>query len=307
MADQKRQSSGSTSATSDTVMTTSGVGTAGSAEVVCGCPEPGPAIIQVEQVLGANMDQRVVEFDMEVPDPRPDIEQVIDVFVKDLCITSVDVIPNKVIVRGKLEVKVLYVADQSDLPVQAFEQRHVRWTRDVEVDGAVPNMKATADVVVEYINYDFHRHHHPRRVHITIVLKVWVRVVTTTEMDVYALTPVDQVGVTEVTTASATGQLTAGTVTTPGNVYVSGPGVTPTAGVSMGVSGTATVTGTKVNVRTGPGTNFPVVTQVNNGDVVTLKDQAFGWNRVVLSDGSTTGWIAGWLLSTGTGTSAPKG
>ncbi len=307
MADQKRQSSGSTSATSGTVMTTSGVGTVESAEVVCGCPEPGPATIQVEQVLGANMEQKVVEFDMEVPDPRPDIEQVIDVFVKDLCITSVDVIPNKVIVRGKLETKVLYVSDQPDLPVQAFEQRHVRWTRDVQIDGALPGMTATADVAVEYVGYDFHRHHHPRRVHVTIVLKVWVRVITTTEMDVYALSPIDEIGMAEVTSAAAADQLTAGVVAAPGNVYVSGPGVTPTAGVSMGVSGTATVMGTKVNVRTGPGTNFPVVTQVNQGEVVTLKDQAFGWNRVVLSDGSTTGWIAGWLLSTGAGTTAPKG
>ncbi len=305
MADKKRQGSGSTASTSDTVMVSAGVGTVESAEVVCGCPEPGPETIQVEQVLGANMEQKVVEFDMEVPDPRPDIEQVIDVFVKDLCITSVDVIPNKVIIRGKLEVKVLYVSDQPDQPVQAFEQRNVRWTRDIEVAGAMPNMKATADVAVEYVGYDFHRHHHPRRVHVTIVLKVWVRVVTTTEMDVYALTPVDQVGMIEVTTASGTEQVTSGIVATTGNVFVTGPGVAPTAGVSMGVSGTATVTGTKVNVRTGPGTNFPVVTQVNTGDTVTLKDQAFGWYRVVLSDGATTGWIAGWLLDVGA--AVPKG
>ncbi len=305
MTDNKRQSSGSTASTSDTVMVSAGVGMAQSAEVVCGCPEPGPETIQVEQVLGANMAQKVVEFDMEVPDPRPDIEQVIDVFVKDLCISSVDVIPNKVIIRGKLEVKVLYVSDQPDQPVQAFEQRNVRWTRDIDVDGAMPDMKATADVAVEFVDYDFHRHHHHRRVHITIVLKVWVRVVTTTEMDVYALTPVDEIGMVEVTTASATAQLTSGIVASTGNVFVTGPGVAPTAGVSMGVGGTATVTGTNVNVRTGPGTNFPVVTKVNSGEMVTLKDQAFGWYRVVLSDGATTGWIAGWLLDVGAG--MPKG
>jgi hypothetical protein len=115
-------------------MVTTGVGTIDSAELVCGCPEPGPATIQVEQVLGANMEQRVVEFDMTVPDPKPNIEQVIDVFVKDVCIKSVDVIPNKVIIRGKLEVKVLYVADLPSQPVHAFE-RGQRWTRDIVVDG----------------------------------------------------------------------------------------------------------------------------------------------------------------------------
>ncbi len=145
MADKKRQSSSSTSATSESVMVTTGTGTVDSAELVCGCPEPGPATIQVEQVLGANMEQRVVEFDMTVPDPKPSIEQVIDVFVKDVCIKSVDVIPNKVIVRGKLEVKVLYVADLPSQPVHAFE-REQRWTRDIVVEGAMPDMKATADV-----------------------------------------------------------------------------------------------------------------------------------------------------------------
>jgi uncharacterized protein YgiM (DUF1202 family) len=75
----------------------------------------------------------------------------------------------------------------------------------------------------------------------------------------------------------------------------------------MGVSGGATVTGTNVNVRTGPGTNFPVVTKVTKGDVVTLKDQAFGWYKVVLSDGATTGWIAGWLMNVGAAAGAPKG
>lgn len=302
MADQTRQSSSATSATSDTVKVVAGTGTVESAEVVCGCPEPGPEKILVEQVLGANMAQRVVEFDMVVPDPKPDIEQVIDVFVKDLEIISVDVIPNKVIVRGELEVKVMYVADLPNQPVHAFEMQNVRWTRDIVVDGAMPEMKATADAMVEYVNYDFDEDS-PRQVHITIVLKVWTRVVTTTELDVYALTPVDEVGEIEVTTASAAEQLASGIVASTGNVFVTGPGLTPTAGVSTAVTGTATVTGNRVNVRSGPGTNFPVVTQVNRGDVVTLRDQAFGWYRVVLSDGSTTGWIAGWLLSVG----APKG
>jgi len=158
------------------------------------------------------------------------------------------------------------------------------------------------DVVAEYINYDFDPAN-PRQVYITIVLKVWTRVVTTTDMDVYTLSPVSEVGQFEVTTASAAEGLAAGVEPAPSNVVVA-PAVTPAAGTSMAVSGMSTVTANRVNVRTGPGTNFPVVTQVNKGDTVTLKDQAFGWNKVVLSDGNTTGWIAGWLLNTG---GAPQG
>ena len=200
-----RQSSGS-SATSDTSsLFVAGTGTVESAEVACGCPQPGPETIEVEQVLGAQMAQRVVEFDMIVPDPKPDIEQVIDVYVKDVCIRSVDVIRDKVIVRGELEVKVMYVADLPDQPVHAFERDHVRWTRDIVIEGAEKDMKATADVTVEFIDYDFNCHHDRRKVHITIVIKVWARVGTTTEMDVYALTPIDEVGEVETLSASASG------------------------------------------------------------------------------------------------------
>lgn len=314
MSDDLRQSSGSTASSTTATFSVSGTGTTQTAEVACGCPEPGPEKIQVEQVLGAEMAQRVVEFDMVVPAQKPDIEQVIDVYVKDVEITSVDVIPDKVIVRGVLEVKVMYVADLPDQPVHAFEKGNIRFTRDIVIDGAEKGMDATADVTVEYVNYDFDEDE-PRMVHITIVLKVWSRVTSTTEMDVYALTPVDQLGQMEVVSASTSAGDSAVSSTNADdnvsashfagygvqNVLVTGPGVPSTVGTQTVVSGTATITGDNVNVRTGPGTNFPVVKKVNKGTQVTIKEQAFGWYKVVLSD-STMGWVASWLVNTGTTT-----
>lgn len=329
MTDDLRQNYGSTS--QSTGMSVTGTGLTTNAELICGCPEPGPETIEVEQVLGAEMAQKVIEFDMIVPDPKPDIEQVIDVYVKDVDINCVDVIPNKVIIRGDLEVKVMYVANLPDRPVHAYEKRHVRFTRDIVIDGAQKGMDAEADVTVEYVNYDFHKHHHKRRVHITIVLKFWARVMTTTQMDVYALGPVTEINQLETANASALenssasasgifgGDLNSTSQNAmdsfghdPGmwiqgsmfddNTFV-GPMTNQTAGTSMGISGTATITGDSVNIRTGPGTNFPIVTKINKGTVVTIKEQAFGWYKVVLSDGST-GWVASWLVQTST---APKG
>lgn len=320
MSDETR-ASGSTTCTTDTVTSVTGTTTIESAELICGCPQPGIETIEVEQVLGARMAQRVVEFDMTVPAQKPDIEQVVDVYVKDVCCTGIDVIRNKVIIRGKLEVKVMYVADLPDQPVHAFERKDVRFTRDIEIDGAELDMKATSDIAVEYVDYDFHRHHNNRQVHITIVLKFWARVLTTTQMDVYALGPIDQVGEmlgspvgdsvsastfdTDTTSASQTG---GGNIiaVSPENVLVT---TIPTTGIGPSSTGTITVTagaaqvtGNNVNVRSGPGTNYPVVTKVNSGTAVNLLDQAFGWYRVSLQDG-TTGWIASWLLSVG----QPKG
>jgi len=330
MGDDLRQGYGSTS--QPTGMSTTGTGMTTNAEVDCGSYEPGPETIDVEQVLGAEMAQSVVEFDMFVPDPKPDIEQVIDVYVKGVQITSVDVIPDKVIVRGDLEVKVMYVADLPDQPVHAYERSHVRFTRDIEIDGAAKGMNAEADVTVEYVNYDFDPDDDKRRVHITIVLKFWARVTTTTQIDVYALTPTTQVNQTETENTSAAENLSSSSPGTGGkmnatsqhmnhgpsynkmptsqkkqpetgagteNVNVTGPGINQTAGTNMGISGTATITGSNVNIRTGPGTNFPIVTKVNQGTTITVKEQAFGWYKVVLADGSI-GWVASWLTQTST-------
>jgi hypothetical protein len=354
----KRQASGSTATSASTITAISGTGTVDNADVLCGCPQPGPETIEVEQVLGAETSQRVVEFDLCVPSDKPDISQVIDVYVKDVEITDVDVITDKVIIRGNLEVKVMYVAHLPNEPVHAVEKKHVRFTRDIDLPGAEPNMNATADVVVEFIDYDFNCWHDRRKVHVTIVLKFWARVTTTTTMDVIAMTPIDQIGQVESVSASTSdpnsasvagnyGYSVSASQTGGGDIYgssgysgsegystgnvafagiqpsggegyggyapenMSVAGIQPVAGTSLGTAtATATVTGNKVNVRTGPGTTFPVVTQVKSGDKVTIKDSAFGWNRIVLPDGSTTGWIASWLLQT-TGSStvpnAPKG
>lgn len=308
MADNKRQTAGSTSATTGNVVTVAGTGVVGDEKVLCGCPQTGNANIQVEQVLGAEMEQRVVEFAMYVPAPKPDIEQVIDVYVKDLELNTVDVIPDKVIIRGELGVKVMYVADLTDQPVHAFERRHVRFTRDIQIPGTLPGMTAKADVQVEYVDYDFDECE-PRKVDITIVLKFWARVVSTADMDVYTLGVVDQVGQSEVMTASTAAQDSAAASTFSNettsashfdafgahNVLVTG--MVPTVGMQPTVSGLATVTGDVVNLRTGPGTNFPVAAKLKKGDVVTIREQAFGWYRVVLADQATIGWVASWLVS----------
>ena len=288
----------------------------------CVCYVPQVETIEVEQVLGAEMRQKVVEFDMCVPGRKPNIEQVVDVYVKNVSIDTIDVIYGRVILRGCLDVKVMYVADLPKQPVHAFERSGVRFTRDIDVAGAHPGMEACSDVTVEYVDYDFNCCD-PRKVHVTIVLKFWVRVTTTGEMDVMAMTPVDTMGVVNAPAASMSSD---SFVTASGfdNQYTSAPSfeagqyqsyppyqtyapseenvtevapLVPSTGETETVkSAVGIINGTNVNVRTGPGTNYPSVTKLDKGTEVTLKDQAFGWYKVILPDGTTTGWVAGWLI-----------
>jgi hypothetical protein len=54
-----------------------------------------------------------------------------------------------------------------------------------------------------------------------------------------------------------------------------------------------------VNLRTGPGTNFPLVGTATRGnpdsEPMTVLSQSGGWYQVRLPD-TRTGWVAGWLV-----------
>ncbi|MEW9918459.1 SH3 domain-containing protein [Marimonas sp. MJW-29] len=61
-----------------------------------------------------------------------------------------------------------------------------------------------------------------------------------------------------------------------------------------------TVSGNRVNVRGGPGTNFDVVASLVRGDeVIVLEDNGDGWVRFESVDGNTGGWLAEFLLAGG--------
>lgn len=117
--------------------------------------ETGPQTIIVRQVIGEAEAQKVQDIQIRVPDQKPPIEQIVDVIVKNVCITDVDVIHDKIIVRGDYEIKAIYVACLPDQPVHAVEIKHQRFTQDVVVPGARRGMDADATVTIEFVDFDF--------------------------------------------------------------------------------------------------------------------------------------------------------
>lgn len=116
--------------------------------------QTGPQTIIVRQVIGEAEKQKALDIHIRVPDPKPPIEQIVDVFVKDVDINSIDVITNKVIVRGDFEIKAIYVACVPDQAVHAVEIKHYKWTIDIPIDGALRGMDADATVDIEFVDYD---------------------------------------------------------------------------------------------------------------------------------------------------------
>lgn len=58
----------------------------------------------------------------------------------------------------------------------------------------------------------------------------------------------------------------------------------------------ALITASVVNVRSGPGTEHPTVTQVRQGDAFTILGESGDWYRIQTRDGYQ-GWVANWLVA----------
>nr|MBP2653428.1 hypothetical protein [Bacillota bacterium] len=120
--------------------------------------QAGPQSIIVRQVVGENSMQKSIDISIVVPKNKPAIEQIIDVLIKKVRITNVDVLTNKVIVCGDFEVKGIYVACLPNQPVHAVEARRIRFTVDVPIRRARRGMDAEARVIVNSVDYDCDSH-----------------------------------------------------------------------------------------------------------------------------------------------------
>jgi len=124
----------------------------------CVTISPLPKTLCVQQVLGEKSTQESIDIHVVVPRRKPAIEQIIDVFIKRLRITDVNVVPDKVIVRGDFEMKAIYVACLPRQPVHAVEVQHVRFSTFADIPGARRCMEADANVMVEFVDYDCDKH-----------------------------------------------------------------------------------------------------------------------------------------------------
>ena len=81
--------------------------------------------------------------------------------------------------------------------------------------------------------------------------------------------------------------------------WVSGDYIKVSSGSTSQTSYKATVTANSLNVRSGAGTSYSVITKLSKGTVVdVLESASSGWKKVKTSNG-TTGWVSGSYLANG--------
>ncbi|HAA89760.1 MAG: LysM-like peptidoglycan-binding protein [Thermoanaerobacterales bacterium 50_218] len=142
--------------------------------------------LKVEHVVGERSVQVVVKDEFTVPEPKPDPEKIISID-KTVKITNVEVIKDKVIIDGQLNLQVVYVAALPDQPVH-HTHALLEFTQFVEIPGAEPGMTARASVKVEDIQATVD----PGCVggfEVTAVLQITVKVTETKEINVLVEPP----------------------------------------------------------------------------------------------------------------------
>ena len=76
------------------------------------------------------------------------------------------------------------------------------------------------------------------------------------------------------------------------------PEVAPIAASQDAIWGTRTVKGSRVNVRSGPGTDHSIVSSLTGGtEVEVLNDPGTGWVEMRHTDSETVGWMSASLLT----------
>lgn len=73
-------------------------------------------------------------------------------------------------------------------------------------------------------------------------------------------------------------------------------------GGKVKVGDTVNISGKVVNVRSGPGTKYPVLGEVHQGQTASIENGDAGWLKLRFG-GSLTGWVADWLVKPGIGLS----
>lgn len=108
-------------------------------------------LLKLDQVVGENTSQALVEGEITVPETKLPIARVLDIS-GTVVISGKEVIQDKVMVEGVLHYDVLYIPE-GDVPADVVEQ-DIGFTQYLEIPGARPKMPAKLKLDVEHTDFD---------------------------------------------------------------------------------------------------------------------------------------------------------
>lgn len=144
-------------------------------------------LVRVDQVIGEDRAQSVVEGVITLPNGKPDIERVIsvDAFVNNSSIET-DILDSngKVIIEGTIDVNAMYVGmvPEGSQPVH-FVEGTIDFSFFVKIPGARKNMDVRVKTKIEHIQSSFDPNR-PREIRVRIIVMFVVKVTLRVEIEI---------------------------------------------------------------------------------------------------------------------------
>ncbi|HHW47187.1 MAG TPA: DUF3794 domain-containing protein [Clostridiaceae bacterium] len=122
--------------------------------------------IKVNQVVGENTAQTIVENDIIVPDVKPDVARIL-ILDGDVYVNKADTLQDKVQIDGVIRYKILYISDGEEQAVKSINPS-ANFTYSMDVPNSRQGMKCRVKSDVEHIEYEIL---HGRKVNVKAIIK----------------------------------------------------------------------------------------------------------------------------------------
>lgn len=134
---------------------------------------------KVNQVIGEDTAQTVVENDIIVPDAKPDVASIL-LLDGDAYVSSSDAMQDKVLVNGSIRFKILYVSDTEEQEIKSINTS-MPFSYGFDVSGVRQGMLAKVKCDIEHMDYEILN---SRKINVKTILKLSAKASMEREMNI---------------------------------------------------------------------------------------------------------------------------
>ncbi len=108
--------------------------------------------IKVNQIVGEDSTQAVIESDIIVPDTKPDVARIL-LLDGDVHVNRLETVQDKVIVEGLIRYNIIYVSDEEEASIKSINTA-VSFSENLNIAGTRQGMNCKVKCDVEHIQYE---------------------------------------------------------------------------------------------------------------------------------------------------------
>lgn len=108
--------------------------------------------IKINQIVGEDSTQAVIESDIIVPDAKPDVARIL-LLDGDVHFNRLETVQDKVIVEGVIRYNIIYVSDEDEASIKSINTA-VNFSEDLNIAGTRQGMDCKVKCDVEHIQHE---------------------------------------------------------------------------------------------------------------------------------------------------------